>query len=669
MKKFDHLDVIIPISIELDWPTCDSIVEEVLEQNREFGFTRFALSGPCGGWRSVGYPPREHYVDRAKLYVQVRDRLKEHGISCGWWNTLTVKSGASDKFITMVKENGTSAPFGNCPLDPGFRQQFAEDIAIFADIARPDFIFFEDDYSVGASAGRNGCFCHHHLEEFARRQGRAYTREELSEIFASQTPEAFQLLRQWRELTKDSLVGLSEAIRREVDKKTPEIPIGLMQSGSVDRDGDCTEAVSRALAGPNHTPFCRIQGTFYNGGDTEEIPKALIHCLYTRQHIAQPFRYYHESDTYPHTRYFASAGQMRAIMSMAYSYGFDGSTHQTQQLIDDANEEKVYGKMFARERGRYNEMSRVSGQCRLKGLELCYDPFWNTVDTDKKADPDPYWTRCVSLFGLPYTTEEAPVAFWDERQAKYWDHETVLRYLSKGLILDGAAAKALYERGYGKYIGVAVGENVAKGMVGFDLGAREVILPPFDKFSKGKNMPSAHMFAPSGKGNLLQMTVTDPKCEVITEEVTFQKQFISTAMTRFENELGGRVVVMGITVKGNRSQSLMNYRRRNLLQEMLLWCGADVVMVKDAPMVVPIVGEAVDAEKSGFFGMVTLLNLCDDTPEELTLHLSKAWAERTEFSLLEQDGTWRELKCEKEGNILRVLEEIRYCEPMCILAK
>jgi hypothetical protein len=42
-------------------------------------------------------------------------------------------------------------------------------------------------------------------------------------------------------------------------------------------------------------------------------------------------------------------------------------------------------------------------------------------------------------------------------------------------------------------------------------------------------------------------------------------------MTRFENELSGRVVVMGMTVKGNLSQSLFNYRRKRLFEEMLLW--------------------------------------------------------------------------------------------------
>ena len=39
------------------------------------------------------------------------------------------------------------------PADEGFAEALASDIAAYADIARPDFIFLEDDFSVSAAAG------------------------------------------------------------------------------------------------------------------------------------------------------------------------------------------------------------------------------------------------------------------------------------------------------------------------------------------------------------------------------------------------------------------------------------------------------------------------------------------------------------------------------------
>lgn len=660
-----ELDIIIPVALELDWPTADSIVSDILEQYRENGFKRFALAAPCGGWRSVGYPPQEKFREFAELFVQVKNRLVPHGISCGWWNTLTIKSGPSDEFIRMTRADGTQTPFSNCPLDPHFRKRFAEDIALFARIAKPAFIITEDDYSVNASGF--GCFCKYHLAEFAKREGRRYTREELTTLFAEETQESYALLRRWRELMRDSLVGLSEAVRREVDKESPEIPIGYMQSGACDMDGDCTEAVSRALAGENHTPFSRFYGAFYNGGRNADIPGMLYHALYTKEHIKGDFVFYHESDTFPHTRFFTSGKQMTAIMGIAYSYGFDGSTFQTQQLLDDANEEKAYGKAYAAERRRFNVLHCAAKQCRMQGVEIDYDPFWNTVE--KGFGRNPLWTECISQFGIPHITHDSAVAFWDVRQAKHADNETVMRRLSKGLFLDGDAAKALCERGYGRYLGVEVGEDAAPVPLCYDLGAREVICPPFDRYSKGKDMPIAHMFANGGNGILRRLTVTDPKCEIISEACTFQKVPITPAMTRFENELGGRIVVMGMTLAGNRSQSLYNYRRQKLMQELLVWCADEYVFVRDEPSVFPVVNEAVSPEKCGCAAILTLVNLADDEPKCISLHLPPEWRAYTDYAWLDRDGEWQKLCFEQMADGIRIQKRLEYLSPLVIRVK
>ena len=100
-------------------------------------------------------------------------------------------------------------------------------------------------------------------------------------------------------------------------------------------------------------------------------------------------------------------------------------------------------------------------------------------------------------------------------------------------------------------MGVSVGDDVAaEGKNRFDLGAREILKPPYDRFSKGKNMPSAHMLA-KGNGILRELKITEEGVEVISEAYSFDKKFLSIAMTFFENSLGGRIVVMGMTLKNN----------------------------------------------------------------------------------------------------------------------
>ncbi len=178
--------------------------------------------------------------------------MAPHGISLGFWITTTVKSGHRSDFTPLIKSNGDVHPFANCPLCEAFQNQLAADIAEFANIAKPDFIITEDDFSLSAA---DGCFCEEHLRAFGERCGHPYTREELIDILAQRIPQAIDVIRQWRELALDSQVALATAIRRAVDEHSPEIPIGYMQAYFADKDGNATEAISRALAGPNHVPL------------------------------------------------------------------------------------------------------------------------------------------------------------------------------------------------------------------------------------------------------------------------------------------------------------------------------------------------------------------------------------------------------------------------------
>ena len=671
MSEKKQLDVIVPISLELDWPTKESVISDILEQKELYGITKFALACPCGGWRSVGYPPTEFFEERAHLFKEIKEALEPHGVTCGWWITLTVKSGLSDDFIPMTKADGTTTPFANCPLDPHFRERIAKNMALFAKIAKPAFIFTEDDYSVMAAAGLQGCFCHYHLDEFAKRMGKYYTREELVKIFAQPDEESVQLLRAWRELIKDTMVGISECIRAEIDKESPEIPLGPMEPGSAMAEGNSMESVARAMAGDQHMPFCRVCGVFYGRVESKEIPGRLFHPLYIRQHTPQPFHFLHESDTFPHTRFFGAGGHMRSMMATVYSYGFEGSTFQTQQLVDKANEEKAYGLMFAKEKARFTEAFHIASQCDVKGVEMCYDPFWNTYPDPRsqgRTRGGPLWVSPIARFGIAHTSKEADVAFWDYVNAAHADHETVMKYLSKGLFLDGNAAKELCRRGYGEYLGVEIGENVAPGHQIYDLGEREVICDAFAREGKGRTMPSAHMLA-NGNGVLYGIEVKDPKAEVVSIACTFQKKFLGNAMTRFENKLGGRIVVMGMTLENNNSQCLYNYRRQRLFQDLLRWCADQYVFAEEAPDLFTIVNEAKDPEKSGFKGMFTLINLCEDALDELQLHIPAYWQEAKNFKIMDKQGVWQQAEFEKKGDQLILRHEFAYLTPVYILGE
>ena len=353
--------VLVPI--RLDAP--NESIEKIKWLHENFGFTCFCPDGLTKGYRAEGYPTREEYMEEAEKFAEVRAWTKQRGLSCGWFCNLTVKSGPG--FTPIVRRDGTAHPFANCPLDEDFFQTLASDMAAFASVARPDFIFVEDDFSLGAA---NGCFCERHLAEFAKRQGKRYEREELLSIFEKDTPEALSINRAFRALKKDTLTMLAKKIRAEMDRQCPEIPIGLMQSGAVDMDGDFTEAVAKALAGEAHTPFVRLYGTFYCGFESKLLPEVMHHPLYYAQHMSEDVLRYHESDTYPHTRFFTSGKQLGALLGAAYSYGFVGSICFAQQYFDKPWEEEAFGKLFLKERERLKALADVASKCRPVGVEI-----------------------------------------------------------------------------------------------------------------------------------------------------------------------------------------------------------------------------------------------------------------------------------------------------------
>lgn len=616
MKK-QEFDVIVPIIFDGDDLSEEQIIENIIYHNRQFGFTKFIFRAPEGRWRSKTFCPEEVWISLAESFLRIKNRVMPYGVECGWLVGTTIKSGRDKRFRPIIRSDGTEAPFSNCPYDEAFRNQFSKNVAIFAKIAKPAFIMFEDDFSVKASSFY-GCFCERHLNELAKRCGRCYSREELMTELSNTAENADALKIKFAETIKDSLIGFVKSVRAEVDKESPEIPMGIWKSGALYRDGDPFNEISRIMAGKGNSPIARLNGAFYCGGNSKDIPSQLYDVLYTNEHTVNDFKAYQESDTYPHTRFYNSGLQIGAMVGVGVSWGCAGAVYSAHGFLDDYKEETVYGEMYRKEHIRWNTVADLVKKCAIQGVQIGFDPLFNGILSEK----NPQWTNCIGRFGIPFTTKSSAVRCWDITQAQYADDKEVIDALSNGLLLDGDAAKALCERGYGKYIGVSVGGDITEGTkLVYDLLAREVIREEFAVPNRGRRMHSAFMYSPVGNGKMLTLTVTDERCEVISDNYTGFGEYVSPAMTRFQNDLGGRVVVMGLTLEGNRSQALFNYGRQGLLQELIRWCGGDYVFTENDPDVFTIVNVPKKAESADFKALITLTLLDEDALQSVRLHL------------------------------------------------
>lgn len=633
------LDIIIPVGLS-DEPDNEKIIESIIALHKKTGFYQFALSGPCKGWRSVGYPPREHFLQLAAMLVRFQTALRDYGIICSWWHTLTLKSGPAP-WRRIIRLDGQEAPFSSCPLDPAFRERFAADVALVAAQAKPAMIIFEDDCGLNCHGGP-GCFCDLHLAEFARRTGIFYSREQLQELFAERTPDAIAVRRSWGELCRDSLAGFASTVRTAVDVLSPEIPLGSMQPGCADADGDSTAAVAAAFAGKTHRPFVRLYGTSYGSDDASSLPENIFHALYSKQHLPDNFIIYHESDTYPHTRFEMSAGKMKSLMACAYSYGFDGSTFQVRQHLDDPNEEPGYYEMFCQERRRFEAIRELAAGCAVRGCTVRHDPFWTGLYPDAR----PGWVRPLAHFGIPYTTADSAVLFLSGNQPQSCSDAEIKELLRRGLVLDGGAARLLCQRGFSADLGVMVtGELKQPGRLR-DLGGGECISEEFLSPGQGRLMTWADTYSPYGNGLLYAMQPAAAGCETITDILNFQGTCLGPGMTRYVNQYGGRVVVMAMTTYGNLSSSLFNYRRQRLLQHLVSWAAAeDVVYVKNRAKTFCILNQPREGSAAPFRALLTLINLCSDTFAGVELALPETWRRDSRLRYLDGEGLWQDADC------------------------
>ena len=140
-------------------------------------------------------------------------------------------------------------------------------------------------------------------------------------------------------------------------------------------------------------------------------------------------------------------------------------------------------------------------------------------------------------------------------------------------------------------------------------------------------------------------------------------------MTRFRNRLGGKVAVMGMGVCGNHSSSLFNYRRQQLIQELVIRCCDEFVIARGNARVYTIMNEASYPEKAGFAGMLTLTNLNSDDLDSVTLHLPPEWRKFSVWQRLDQDGGCGDFPYSREDASIRLEMPLRYARPEVLLVK
>lgn len=654
------IDPIVPFRFFAD--RREFMLNQMIDISKKYGLRRFLLTAPMEEVRLGGFPTPQVYHEIGELVLDVKNALAPFNIEVGWWCAPSLRSGYSSSFQYITDLNGTVSNESPCPLDPVFSEVFSNNVAEVVKIARPFMVQFEDDYELSwqPPSVRFGCFCPHHLEEFGKRQNRYYSREELMAIFSQVTPESMRLRHAWAELSRDTLVGLATLIRNKIDAVAPETRIALCQSGMTDFDGDFTEAVTKAFAGKTR-PAVRLYGSSYSSDDAVSLPENIFHALYSRQHLPAEFECFHESDTYPHTRFFMSAAKIRSLMTAAFAYGFDDSLFYATQYLDSPTEEKGYLTMFRDEMKRFSALKEAVKECPVAGCEIIHRPFGHVVNSYNGGNPgvpQDEWVRVAGRFGIPYTTLNGNVKLISGKIAAVLEDDEIRKMLAGGLFLDGEAAWILQNRGWGEYIGTEVtpGSEAAFCYEG-------IRRPEEYPNMEGKLMYNL-IFAPAGsEGGSFYELKPFAGADIITDFLNPQEQPVIPGMIRFTNSLGGRVAIMAFKLGGNRSSALFSYKKKEIVRQTIEWLGKQAlpVFVKDLPNVFCIFNTL----PSGGRAVATIISLNSDPFDSFSLDVAPEWV-GAKVEILENDGRWKTAVTETTDRTITVKAALTRMSPVIL---
>jgi hypothetical protein len=656
------IDPIIPLNFFMNRK--EEMLSQMLEMKQRFGLRRFLLTDPMEYVRLTGYPSSQVYQNIGEKVLYVKNQLASHDIEVGWWCAPSLRSGAGAPFQYITDLSGAVSKISLCPMDPKFMEDFSDNVATVVKISRPFMVQFEDDYELSHQPPeiKFGCFCPLHIAEFSKRQQKQYTREELVDLFKELSPEIIKLRRAWAELSRDSLANLASRVREKIDVIAPDTRIMLCQSGMTDFDGDFTEAVTQAFAGKTR-PAVRLYGSSYSSDDSQSLPDNVFHALYSIQHLPVHFECYHESDTYPHTRFFMSAAKIKSLITSTLSYGFDDSLFYATQYLDNPLEEDGYAKMFHSELKRFEALKTAVRDCDVTGVEIVHRPFGHIVNPYSGSGrpgtaSGAAWVSAISRFGIPYTAKNGKVKLISGNMVEMLEDEEIENLLKGGVLMDGGAAYSLYKKGWGDMIG-AKGVSTGKEANFCYEGLRKTT----DFSNVDGDLMYNYIFAPAGteSGSFYVLDPMD-EAEIITDFLDGEEKPVIPGMYRFQNKLGGKIAITALNAY-SRSSGMLNYKKKEMICQIIEWLGNETlpVFVKNLPNVFCIFNRS----RSGNYAIVTLINLSSDTFNSFSLQIAPEWQNK-KIESMNEDGRWDKIDVQNNGRIIKVDEPLVLMKPVIL---
>lgn len=528
-------------------------------------------------------------------------------------------------FQKLVGHDGTVALASSCPLDPAFLEDVRRRYRLMASL-RPDFIWVDDDLRINHHPPVvYGCFCPLCLADISARLGREFTRESLVEALRRDPwPEPGDVRLAWDRRNEDALVGVLRAVERAAHEVNPGLELGFMTGGS-----EGVERMMDTLAGPDNAPVRLRPGA---GWYVDDYPAGLFDKAFRLGFItahARPQRLASlqcEIENFPYQKLQKS---VRLNMVESACYQAVGCRGIAFNILPDAlNPYDDYeARLAAIEAWRpfFERLVSWGDGLPVVGLWLgtspAYHPPGYFADWSR-PNPSSLAGRTLREMGLPqaFLAADSCATVFAGDQVRAFAPEEVRRLLAGGVLLDAEAAAWIERMGLGHLLGVHP-EPLYPGALRERLTAH----PLNGAYAGHYRNAWLGFFVQHGSGSGAH------RLEPLTAEVQvlaemnhyYGDENLGPSVTAYENELGGRVVVLGYSPW----ERTHNSAKRAQLGYLARWISRDRVPAWSEfchPVALLARGGATDASL-----LVTMVNAsADDTgafPLRLTSPGKRAW--------------------------------------------
>ena len=566
----------------------EKIAERLREVKRRGGILRFVMSGPGHAVRVNGVMDVAGYAAIGRKIGELQRKVAADGILVGYKMMPTTNCGINHPWRAFTLADGKVRAFTACPGEESFRRDFAAKCAAVAGAGRPFLYLMDDDFRYFTL----GCFCEDHLRRFAEISGMMRNRQEMVRALRAEGEDGQKTRMAWHRFQTGDLLLLAKAASDAIAAASPETRVGLCAPGSFpERE---TAAIARALAG-KHRPVIRWWGSVYGYDLPVETSGLLFSAQWSKENLPPDIECLYEADPCPHSRFYASAARMEALITTTLAFGYSAPLFQALGGRADALATSPdYIDMHRRCMDRFAAVKAEAAKGRLVGVQAFFDPdsrVGGVGGSAKKPLDVAAWYRSLNRLGIPVTTAEAPVKLITGHHAfRTMDDAAITNLLSAhpspltphpspltphpsppmGIFLDGAAAEALTERGFAPLIGVKatmrdkidfIGEHQTEWAgKGVSFGCT---------FHQNYGLDGCAVSRLEVYGSRSR----EPKTEIVTEFSAGAKR--QPAITYFENALGGKVAVMAVNLANCKTPNFFSYAKRELLVKVFRRLGGE----------------------------------------------------------------------------------------------